>query len=391
MRGSTGAQGTPIAQGASGDEETSKKQTVVCGHGVLELKDDRCVSLEQYADQDDIVSITYDSKLEAIEEAGFAGLKRLKFFGFRQDAVGKGGSSSLSRIDKEAFLECGELDLAFAIADLGNLRTIGASAFHGCSHRSDMLAFSSTLQSVCEHAFSKSGVTGLSFTSNVCIGTRAFSHCDNLRSVCFGRAPENVGAYAFADGGLERVICHQTGKTYFGMGAFMNNRQLKFVSLAAGSQVHATAFENCPELKTLYVYTNDLKELNRFRAMLPNFSGKIEQDPNFTARSVGRCSLWSFVAAAIIARRVAKVANGGSAADDVIARRNQAQLVGACAVFVRGAGHDLASPTIPAVLESKREWRLFPGRVRHTLSEPGRRRPSLAPVNPHSMERVHSL
>lgn len=141
-------------------------------------------------------------------------------------------------------------NVAMTLTDLPNVKTIGKSAFEGCS-KLTTLNFGQDLMTVDDRAFYNcTNVTKLTFPDAITtIGDEAFSDCTALRKLDLGQNLLIIGPSAFEnDKALEGI---EIPSTLYGLGvaSFKNCTSLPYVEVKSISSVGKEAFMGCTGLK----------------------------------------------------------------------------------------------------------------------------------------------
>lgn len=141
-------------------------------------------------------------------------------------------------------------NVAMTLTDLPNVKTIGKSAFEGCS-KLTTLNFGQDLMTVDDRAFYNcTNVTKLTFPDAITtIGDEAFLLCTALRKLDLGQNLLIIGPSAFEnDKALEGI---EIPSTLYGLGvaSFKNCTSLPYVEVKSISSVGKEAFMGCTGLK----------------------------------------------------------------------------------------------------------------------------------------------
>lgn len=155
-------------------------------------------------------------------------------------------SSTVTEIPAYLFYK----NVAMTLTDLPKVKTIGKSAFEGCS-KLTTLNFGQDLMTVDDRAFYNcTNVTKLTFPDAITtIGDEAFYNCTALRKLDLGQNLLIIGPSAFEnDKALEGI---EIPSTLYGLGvaSFKNCTSLPYVEVKSISSVGKEAFMGCTGLK----------------------------------------------------------------------------------------------------------------------------------------------
>ena len=146
-------------------------------------------------------------------------------------------------------------NVAMTLTDLPNVKTIGKSAFEGCS-KLTTLNFGQDLMTVDDRAFYNcTNVTKLTFPDAITtIGDEAFYNCSSITEVTVGSKLQSIGASAFQKCGSFTAILLPDNFTTMGASAFEGCKKLTVAKLGNSLRaVPARAFKNCIALSEMTV------------------------------------------------------------------------------------------------------------------------------------------
>lgn len=167
----------------------------------------------------DITGVTLPMNLRTLGESAFKGCSNL-------GSVGVGGLSSFTTIGDYAFADC--IKLA-KITIPKSMRTVGTGAFMNCTKLEQ--------------------VTMLSGTER--IGEDAFNGCIKLRSITIPSSVKSIGNTAFYHTDLTTINV-PSSVTYLGDGVFTGCTSARTATLGAGiSYIPERTFYGCPQLTTV--------------------------------------------------------------------------------------------------------------------------------------------
>lgn len=160
-------------------------------------------------------------------------------------------SSTVTEIPEYLFYE----NIAMIFTDLPKVKTIGKSAFEGCS-KLTTLNLGQDLMTVGDRAFYNcTNVTKLTFPDAITtIGDEAFYNCSSITEVTVGSKLQSIGASAFENCGSFTAIILPDNFTTMGASAFENCKKLTVAKL--GNSLRAVpekAFKNCIALSEMTV------------------------------------------------------------------------------------------------------------------------------------------
>ena len=142
---------------------------------------------------------------------------------------------------------------AITMTELPNVKTIGNSAFEGCS-KLTTLNFGQDLETVGGCAFQDCfNVTKLTFPdATTTIGNSAFMYCSSVTEITVGQGLKSVGAYSFFDCGSFTALVLPDDFTTMGESAFEGCRKLTNAKLGQSlTSVPNSAFKNCIALSEM--------------------------------------------------------------------------------------------------------------------------------------------
>lgn len=160
-------------------------------------------------------------------------------------------SSTVTEIPAYLFYE----NVAMTLTDLPKVKTIGESAFEGCS-KLTTLNFGQDLETVGDRAFYNcTNVTKLTFPDAITtIGDEAFYNCSSITEVTVGSKLQSIGASAFENCGSFTAIILPDNFTTMGASAFEGCKKLTVAKLGNSlTAVPARAFKNCIALSEMAV------------------------------------------------------------------------------------------------------------------------------------------
>ena len=140
---------------------------------------------------------------------------------------------------------------------------LGDKVFEGCSGLTS-LTLPSGVTEIGKYAFKGcSGLTNLTIPSCVTeIGESAFSGCSGLTSLTVPSSVTNIGYYAFKDCSRLTSLTIPSSVTWIGGSAFENCSRLTSLTIPSSvTWIGGSAFENCSGLTSIYVYPENLPEL----------------------------------------------------------------------------------------------------------------------------------
>lgn len=146
-------------------------------------------------------------------------------------------------------------NVAITLTDLPKVKTIGKSAFEGCS-KLTTLNFGQDLMTVDDRAFYNcTNVTKLTFPDAITtIGDEAFYNCSSITEVTVGSKLQSIGASAFQKCGSFTAILLPDNFTTMGASAFEGCKKLTVAKLGNSLRaVPARAFKNCIALSEMTV------------------------------------------------------------------------------------------------------------------------------------------
>lgn len=160
-------------------------------------------------------------------------------------------SSTVTEIPAYLFYK----NVAITLTDLPKVKTIGKSAFEGCS-KLTTLNFGQDLMTVDDRAFYNcTNVTKLTFPDAITtIGDEAFYNCSSITEVTVGSKLQSIGASAFQKCGSFTAILLPDNFTTMGASAFEGCKKLTVAKLGNSLRaVPARAFKNCIALSEMTV------------------------------------------------------------------------------------------------------------------------------------------
>lgn len=160
-------------------------------------------------------------------------------------------SSTVTEIPAYLFYK----NVAITLTDLPKVKTIGKSAFEGCS-KLTTLNFGQDLMTVDDRAFYNcTNVTKLTFPDAITtIGDEAFENCSSITEVTVGSKLQSIGASAFQKCGSFTAILLPDNFTTMGASAFEGCKKLTVAKLGNSLRaVPARAFKNCIALSEMTV------------------------------------------------------------------------------------------------------------------------------------------
>lgn len=160
-------------------------------------------------------------------------------------------SSTVTEIPEYLFYK----NIAMTLTDLPKVKTIGKSAFEGCS-KLTTLNFGQDLMTVDDRAFYNcTNVTKLTFPDAITtIGDEAFYNCSSITEVTVGSKLQSIGASAFQKCGSFTAILLPDNFTTMGASAFEGCKKLTVAKLGNSLRaVPARAFKNCIALSEMTV------------------------------------------------------------------------------------------------------------------------------------------
>lgn len=160
-------------------------------------------------------------------------------------------SSTVTEIPAYLFYK----NVAITLTDLPKVKTIGKSAFEGCS-KLTTLNFGQDLMTVDDRAFYNcTNVTKLTFPDAITtIGDEAFYNCSSITEVTVGSKLQSIGASAFQKCGSFTAILLLDNFTTMGASAFEGCKKLTVAKLGNSLRaVPARAFKNCIALSEMTV------------------------------------------------------------------------------------------------------------------------------------------
>lgn len=160
-------------------------------------------------------------------------------------------SSTVTEIPAYLFYK----NVAMTLTDLPKVKTIGKSAFEGCS-KLTTLNFGQDLMTVDDRAFYNcTNVTKLTFPDAITtIGDEAFYNCSSITEVTVGSKLQSIGASAFQKCGSFTAILLPDNFTTMGASAFEGCKKLTVAKLGNSLRaVPARAFKNCIALSEMTV------------------------------------------------------------------------------------------------------------------------------------------
>lgn len=160
-------------------------------------------------------------------------------------------SSTVTEIPAYLFYK----NVAITLTDLPKVKTIGKSAFEGCS-KLTTLNFGQDLMTVDDRAFYNcTNVTKLTFPDAITtIGDEAFYNCSSITEVTVGSKLQSIGASAFQKCGSFTAILLPDNFSTMGASAFEGCKKLTVAKLGNSLRaVPARAFKNCIALSEMTV------------------------------------------------------------------------------------------------------------------------------------------
>ena len=142
---------------------------------------------------------------------------------------------------------------AITMTELPNVKTIGNSAFEGCS-KLTTLNLGQKLETVGGCAFQNcSNITKLTFPdATTTIGNSAFMYCSSVTEITVGQGLKSVGDYSFFDCGSFTALVLPDKFTTMGGSAFEGCRKLTNAKLGQSlTSVPNNAFKNCIALSEM--------------------------------------------------------------------------------------------------------------------------------------------
>ena len=204
-------------------------------------------------------SIVLPATINKINNNGFNGCSGLKTISFEAN----GASGGVAEIGDSAFVGSG---LTGKLTLPASLKSIGASAFAGCSL--DDISFNEGLNSIGASAFSgaitkKTAV--LTFPASLTvIGDSAFENCTNITGVIFNEGLATIGNSAFkGDTALTGRLNMPSSLRSIGNYAF-ENTLIVGLNLNSGlTNLGEAAFRNCAELAGEVTVPGTIKNVNK--------------------------------------------------------------------------------------------------------------------------------
>lgn len=281
--------------------ENSVLKSVILPDGLIKISEN-AFGVSQDSRSTALTGISIPSTVQEINDKAFYGAANLKTLTFEKDAD---GNCDLTKIGNEAFRHCTsleevELPATLKILGEGNRWSErnpddNGSVFYECaslktvtlpSAITDIQGFvfgecpnlttviipvNSAIMRIADYAFYNSGISSVSFVNAkglAIIGPHAFDGCENLASVTFSDAQNNLnlGEYAFANTALT-VLNLPASVATIGDYAFYNVSSLATLSVADGSMlqsVGAHAFDGTAITSFAFDKTSYLEEIGAY-------------------------------------------------------------------------------------------------------------------------------
>jgi hypothetical protein len=255
--------------------------TVAIGSQVTSMANDT------FKDSSTLTSMTFDSDIQlptistnAFKNSGLTGAITLP-----GSLIGIGSSAfqlcanitsvnfnllgQLATIGVSAFEGCSSLNGTFPLPD--SLTSLGASSFKSCSNMTTV-SFSSNLTTISDSTFQSSGLTGVITlpTTLTSIGSSAFQSCSNMTSVNFNELAQltAIGVSTFEGcSSLTGGITLPASLTTIEENAFNSCTSITSItfessSLTSGGSISNNAFTGCTSLTTINANQNTIDAMS---------------------------------------------------------------------------------------------------------------------------------
>lgn len=157
-----------------------------------------------------------------------------------------------------------------------NLESIGNNSFSGCTSLTDLSLIPETVKNIGNYAFAYTKLSGeLAFSEKLeSVGVGAFMYCDEITKVTIPSDFEYIPDYLFDNcTSLSQVIFHDSEYTadskinYIGDGSFRKTAISNFHVPFNATSIKTDAFEECPNLTTIYTLNNINGEKQNIRIL----------------------------------------------------------------------------------------------------------------------------
>ena len=167
---------------------------------------------------------------------------------------------TLSKLGVSAFANCTSLNSITINSDIQDIYSVD-SVFLNVGTNSDYLdvVFGPTVTVIPARIFGSTyskttgyypHVTSVTIPDSVtAIGSSAFSHCYDLKTIRIGNGMKNIGNYAFQESGIQSLVID--GNCTVGKSAFADCYALKNIIINGNCELGYYSFENCTSLQSI--------------------------------------------------------------------------------------------------------------------------------------------